>query len=194
MSAFVEKPELRPTTVEAWATWLERHATDPAHNAGVRVRLRKKSADVPGILYPEALDVALCHGWIDGQSKSIDADWWHQSFTPRRRSSPWSQVNREHAERLISAGRMRERGLAEIERAKADGRWDAAYRVAGAEAPEELAAAIAADPAAAAAWAALGKSDRWPFIFRIHGLKRPASRQRRAAEYAALLARGEALR
>ncbi len=194
MVAFADKPELRPSSVAEWDVWLERHADDPAHAGGVRLRLRKKAADVAGILYGEALDVALCHGWIDGQSKSIDETWWHQSFGPRRAASPWSQVNREHVERLIREGRMREGGYAEIERAKADGRWDAAYRVAGAEAPEELAAAIAADPAAAAAWASLGKSARWPFIFRVQALKRPESRQRRAAEYAALLARGERLR
>jgi len=194
MSAFAEKPELRPASVEEWASWLEAHADDPEHADGVRLRLRKKSADVPGILYGEALDVALCHGWIDGQSKSIDSEWWHQAFTPRRASSPWSKVNREHVERLIAEGRMRERGLAEIERAKADGCWDAAYRVAGAEAPPELEAAIAADPAAAEFWAGLGKSARWPFIFRVQSLKRPESRGRRAAEYAAMLARGETLR
>lgn len=190
MSAFDEKPELLVATPEEWERWLDEHG---GGSEGVRLRLRKKSAEVPGILYGEALDVALCFGWIDGQSKSIDAQWFHQAFTPRRARSPWSQVNREHVERLAAAGRMREAGLAEVERAKADGRWEAAYRVAGAEAPPELAAAIAADPAAAAFWATLGKSRRWPFIFRIQGAKLATTRERKAAEYAAMLARGETL-
>ena len=188
VAAFADKPELRPDSVAEWEAWLGEHADEPD---GVRLRLRKKASTRPGITYDEALDVALCHGWIDGQVKSIDADYVHQAFTPRRPRSPWSQRNREHVARLLAAGRMRPRGLAEVERARADGRWDAAYRVKDAPVPAELQAALDASPAAAAAFAALDARNRWAFIFRLQGLKRPESRERRAAEFAAMLERGE---
>jgi len=189
MASFADKPELIVDTVEEWDVWLVEHA-DVADD-GVRLRLRKKATTKPGILYGEALDVALCHGWIDGQSKSHDADYFHQAFTPRRARSPWSQINREHVERLSSAGLMRPRGLAEVERAKADGRWDAAYRQKGAELPVELAEALAASPAASEAFAALNGQNRFALIFRVGQAKRPETRLRKAAEFAAMLERGE---
>jgi uncharacterized protein YdeI (YjbR/CyaY-like superfamily) len=157
----------------------------------VRLLLLKKAATAPGIRYAEALDVALCFGWIDGQVARHDDDFVEQAFTPRRRASPWSQINIGHVERLIEAGRMRPAGHAEIERAKTDGRWDAAYRVKDAPVPPELQAALDADSAAATAFAALRSTDRWALIFRIGQLKKPESRERRAALYAGRLAAGE---
>ena len=124
MVAHADKPVLYLTSAAELERWIERAADD----GGVRLRLRKKSSKQPGITYAEALDVALCHGWIDGQKQSNDADFFLQAFTPRRFRSPWSQINRDHVERLINEGRMRPAGQAEIDRAKADGRWQAAYR------------------------------------------------------------------
>jgi len=186
--SFADKPELIVESVAEWEAWLDAHADEPD---GVRLRLRKKSSTLPGVTYAEALEVALCFGWIDGQVKSLDADFMHQAFTPRRRQSPWSQVNREHIERLTQEGRMRPRGQAEVDRAKADGRWDAAYRVKDAPVPPELEAALAADTAAAAAFAALDGQRRWAVIFRVSQAKQPATRARRAQQFADKLARGE---
>jgi uncharacterized protein YdeI (YjbR/CyaY-like superfamily) len=189
MVAHADKPELHVDTVEEWERFLE---NDPPET-GVRLRLRKKNTTLPGITYAEALDAALCFGWIDGQGSSLDADYYIQSFSPRRVRSIWSKVNQEHVARLIEAGRMREGGLAEIERAKADGRWDAAYRQRDAEVPAELKAALDASPAAAAAFAAQSSQNRFAMIFRITNLKRESSRLARAAQYVEMLERGETL-
>jgi uncharacterized protein YdeI (YjbR/CyaY-like superfamily) len=185
--AFADKPLLHFTDPAEWERFLEQDPPDD----GVRLLLLKKAATVPGIRYAEALDVALCFGWIDGQVKRHDDDFVEQAFTPRRRASPWSQINREHVARLIEAGRMRPGGQAEIDRARGDGRWDAAYRIKDTETPAELQAALDADPAAAAAFAALKNGERWMLIFRVSQLKRPETRARRSAEYAAKLSRGE---
>lgn len=189
MVSYADKPLLGPLTAEDWEAFLS--ADPPDH--GVRLLLRKKNSPAPGIAYPEALDVALCFGWIDGQTGRHDEDYTAQAFTPRRRRSPWSQINREHVERLTAAGRMRPGGLAEVERAKADGRWDAAYRQKGHEIPEDLAAAIAASPRAAEAFAALDLRNRFAMGFRLGQLRRPETRARRIAEYVAMLERGERL-
>ena len=142
MVSHADKPELRVDTVAEWEGWLE-SAPDPG---GVRLRLRKTAAAVPGITYAEALDVALCFGWIDGQKQSLDADYFLQAFTPRRPRSIWSKVNIGHVARLIEEGRMRPAGQHEIDRAKADGRWDAAYRQRDGDLPAELQDALDADP------------------------------------------------
>jgi uncharacterized protein YdeI (YjbR/CyaY-like superfamily) len=186
MVSFADKPILDLTIAE-WEAYL---AGDPSDD-GVRLKLRKKSSSAPGITWSEALDVALCHGWIDGQSKRLDDDYMLQAFTPRRRNSPWSQINVEHVARLTAEGRMRPGGLAEVERAKADGRWDAAYRVKGATAPPDLQAALDADPAAAAYLASLTKADRFRIYFRISSIKTPAVRAARIAEVVEKAARGE---
>jgi uncharacterized protein YdeI (YjbR/CyaY-like superfamily) len=189
MVAFADKPLLHFTAPAQWEDYL---LADPP-DGGVRLLLLKKAATVPGIRYPEALDVALCFGWIDGQVARHDDDFVEQAFTPRRRASPWSQINREHVERLIAAGRMRPGGQAEIDRAKADGRWDAAYRVKDAPVPDDLRAALDADPAAAAAFAALNGQNRWAILFRVSAAKRADTRARRIADFTAMLARGEKL-
>ncbi|MFD1712982.1 YdeI family protein [Amnibacterium flavum] len=190
MVAHADKPELHIDTVEEWERWLEQ----PEHPEGVRLRVRKKNTTKPGITRDEAVDAALCFGWIDGQAGGLDEDYFIQSFTPRRPKSMWSQVNQAHVARLIEEGRMRPGGLAEVERAKADGRWDAAYRQKDAVPPAELQAALDASPAAAAAFAAQSSVNRFAMIFRISNLKKPASREARAALYVGMLERGETLR
>ena len=189
MVAFADKPLLHFVEADAWDAFLR---ADPP-DGGVRLLLLKKAATVPGIRYPEALDVALCHGWIDGQVARHDDDFVQQAFTPRRRASPWSQINVAHAERLVADGRMLAGGQAEIDRAKADGRWDAAYRVKDAPVPDDLRAALAADPVAAAAFDALSGQNRWAILFRIGNVKRADTRARKIAEYTAMLARGETI-
>jgi uncharacterized protein YdeI (YjbR/CyaY-like superfamily) len=187
MVAFADKPLLHFTSPAEWDAYLR---ADPPEG-GVRLLLLKKAATVPGIRYPEALDVALCHGWIDGQIGRHDDDFTAQAFTPRRARSPWSQINIGHAERLIAEGRMLPAGFAEIERARADGRWDAAYRQKDAAAPDDLRAALDADPAAAAAWETLDAQNRFSILFRVGNVKRAETRARKIAEFTAMLARGE---
>ena len=184
-----DKPVRTVDSIEEWEKFLEE---DPPVG-GVRLRLRKKAARVPGITYAEALDVALCHGWIDGQVNALDESYFLQVFTPRRRASPWSKINREHVERLTEAGRMRPSGQAEVDRAKADGRWDAAYRQADGDMPEVLQRALDASPTAAAAFAAASSRNRFAMVFRIQSAKRPETRERKAAEFVAMLERGETI-
>jgi uncharacterized protein YdeI (YjbR/CyaY-like superfamily) len=187
--AHADKPVLALTSADEWERWLESSA-DPG---GVRLRLRKKGSTKPGITYSDALEVALCHGWIDGQAQSDSEDFYLQAFTPRRARSPWSQINCERAERLLATGRMRPAGQAEIDRAKADGRWDAAYRLRDAVVPPDLQLALDASPTAAAAFARLSSQNRFAILFRIGNVKRPATRARKIGEYVAMLERGETI-
>ena len=187
MSSFAEKPILHFTNPAEWEAFLE---NDPPLD-GVRVKILKAKATEPGITRQEALDVALCFGWIDGQAGAFDEQFSLQAYTPRRARSPWSQINRDHVARLIAEGRMRPGGQAEIDRAQADGRWDAAYRQKDAPVPAELQAALDANPAAAAAFVALTAQNRWAFIFRIAQAVKPETRERRAAQFVAMLERGE---
>lgn len=189
MVATSDKPELHVDTVEEWERWL---ASDPGPE-GVRLRVRKTASKKPGITYAEALDATLCFGWIDGQKLSLDADYFLQVFTPRRPRGVWSKVNIAHAERLITEGRMRPAGRREIDRAKADGRWDAAYRQSDGDVPAELQAALDADPAVAAAFAAQSAQNRFAMSFRISNLKRPESRAALVAQYVAMLERDETI-
>lgn len=189
MVAVSAKPELHVDSVEDWEGWLE----DDPDPDGVRLRLRKVASHKPGITYAEALDVALCFGWIDGQKQSLDADYFLQVFTPRRPRGVWSKVNVQNATRLIDAGRMRPAGLREIDRAKADGRWDAAYRQSDGEVPPELQAALDADPTIAAAFAAQSAQNRFAMAFRVGSLKRPESRAARVAQYVEMLSRGQTI-
>ena len=186
MVSFADKP-IFDFTLEQWEQFL---ADDPP-DTGIRLKLRKKSSSAPGITWQEALDVALCYGWIDGQAGRFDDDYTLQAFTPRRKNSPWSQINREHVARLIAEGRMRAGGLAEVERAKADGRWDVAYRQKGAEPPEDLQAALDAVPKAAAFFQALPAVERFRVYFRISSIKTPAVRAARIADVVEKAARGE---
>ncbi len=189
MASFEDKPIHFFTTTAEWQKFL---AHDPPDD-GVRLQLRKKLSTAPGITWDEALEVALCYGWIDGQTKRLDDDYTLQAFTPRRKNSPWSQINQGHVARLIAEGKMQPRGQAEIDRAKADGRWDAAYRVKDAEPSPELLNALAANPVAAAAWHAMTKQNRFAIIFRLSQLKRDETRTRNIEKYVAMLERGETI-
>jgi uncharacterized protein YdeI (YjbR/CyaY-like superfamily) len=186
MVSFEAKPLLH-LTVDEWEAYL---AGDPSPD-GVRLTLRKKSSSAPGMTWDEALEVALCHGWIDGMAKRLDDDYVLQSFTPRRRNSSWSQVNVAHVERLTREGRMRPAGLAEVERAKADGRWEAAYRQRGSQPPPDLRAALEANPAAAAFVEGLTAQERFQIHFRLSRIRTPATRAARIAEIVERAARGE---
>jgi len=174
-------------TAAEFEAWL---ADNLAHD-GIRLQLRKKSSTKPGMLYAEALDVALCWGWIDGQKGSLDEDYFFNGFSPRRARSPWSQINREHVERLTKEGRMRPEGQAEIDRAKADGRWDAAYRQKDAAVPDDLQRALDANPAALAMFAKLSSQNRFAILFRIGAVKRAETRERKIGEFVTMLANGE---
>ena len=135
--------------------------------------------------------MALCFGWIDGQAQSDDEDFFIVAFQPRRPQSPWSQINQDHVARLIDEGKMRPGGFAEIERAKADGRWDAAYRQKDAPVPDDLRAALDANPAASAKFDTLGAQNRFAILFRIQSVKRAETRERKIAQYVDMLERGE---
>ena len=174
---------------EAWAAWLdERHATA----AGVWLRLAKKGASIRSLSYAEALDVALCYGWIDSQKKGHDAESWIQKFTPRGPKSIWSKVNREKVQALTDAGRMRPAGLRGVEAAKADGRWAAAYdSQRTATVPEDLAAALDGRPEAKAFFAALDGANRYAVLWRVQTARTPAARAKRIATAVEMLARGE---
>lgn len=187
--AVADKPELYLHTAAEWRRWLE---ASPSPE-GVRLRLRKVSSAQPGFTYAEALDEALCFGWIDGQALKLDDDFFLRVFTPRRRNSPWSKINRGHVERLIAEGRMQPAGQAEVDRAKADGRWEAAYRIADNEVPADLQAALDANPVAAAAFAGLSKQNRFAIAFRLGSVKRAETRERKLGEYVAMLERGETI-
>jgi uncharacterized protein YdeI (YjbR/CyaY-like superfamily) len=162
-------------------SWLEQnHATHP----GLWLAIAKKGADAPSVTYGQAVEVALCFGWIDGQKARRDDRFWLQRFSPRKPRSMWSRINREKAEQLIEAGRMRPAGLMEIERAQADGRWERAYAgAATAEVPPELKSEFERDPALAAAFQHLNASSRYSIIWRINNAKRPETRARRVAKY-----------
>ena len=170
----------------AWEAWLEaEHASSP----GVWLKIAKKGASVPTVSYPDALAGALCFGWIDGQKGRLDDDYWLQRFTPRKPGSRWSRVNTDKAAALIEAGRMRPAGLAEVERAKADGRWAAAYEPQSASSvPDDLAAELARDDSARAFFETLDGANRYAILHRIASARRPETRARRIATYMAMLA------
>ena len=174
-----------------WERWLERHHAD---DDGVWLKIAKKSSGIESVVYPDVLEVALCFGWIDGQRKPLDDEYFLQRFTPRRSRSRWSEKNRDWAVRLIDAGLMREPGLREVERAKADGRWDAAYGGRQTmDVPADLELALAANPAAREAFAGLNGQNRFAILYRIHDAKRPETRARRLAQYVAMLNEGKKL-
>ncbi len=174
---------------KGWEDWLEENH---ASARGVWLRLAKANSRFPSVSRADALDVALCFGWIDGQARSLDADTWLQKFTPRTKRSIWSKRNREHVERLIASGRMRPAGLAAIEAAKQDGRWDRAYdSPSSAEVPQDLKEALDRNPAARQFFESLSSARRYSFIFGIQTAVRPETRARRIEKFVAMLERGE---
>ncbi|RQO53826.1 bacteriocin-protection protein [Variovorax sp. KBW07] len=173
----------------ALVRWYKRHH---ATHAGVWLRIAKKASGIASVDHPEALEIALCYGWIDGQRKSEDTQYFLQRFTPRTQRSTWSQINRAKVLKLIDEGRMQPAGLAEVERAKADGRWDAAYEAASvAKVPPDLQAALDANKKAAAFFAKLDARNRFAILFRTQGAKKPETRARRIAQFVEMLAKGE---
>lgn len=184
------EPDLTVADAAAWRDWLGEHHESPP---GVWLVLAKKGTTRPtSLTYDQALEEALCHGWIDGQARRRDEATYVQRFTPRRARSPWSQRNVDRVERLEREGRMRPAGVAEVERAKADGRWDAAYRgSATIEVPDDLAAALTAEPRAGAMFDILTSQNRYAVLYRIAGAKRADTRARRIDQFVAMLARGE---
>ncbi len=185
-----ELPPLLVLDAGAWRAWLAEHH---AQSVGVWLTLAKKGIVEPtSLTYDQALDEALCHGWIDGQVRRLDERTYRQRFTPRRARSSWSERNVGLVERLDSEGRMRPAGVAAVERAKADGRWEAAYAgQATIEMPDDLAAALQAEPAAQAMFEILTSQNRYSVLLRIGSAKRADTRARRIERFVAMLARGE---
>lgn len=178
---FVQKTE--------WEAWLN---TYHSASSGVWLRLAKKGAEATSVTYAEALEVALCYGWIDGQKKGENEHYWLQKFTPRSPRSIWSKINREKALRLIQEGRMQPAGLAEIERAKIDGRWEAAYdSQRSATVPADLQAALDNHPQAKAFFETLSSQNRYAILFRLQTAKRAETREKRIQQFVEMLARHE---
>jgi uncharacterized protein YdeI (YjbR/CyaY-like superfamily) len=187
-----ELPQLIVADVAAWRTWLSGHHGD---SAGVWLILAKKGTTEPSSLtYDQALDESLCYGWIDGRLRRRDEYTYQQRFTPRRARSVWSRRNVGIVERLMAEGRMHVAGLAEVTRAKIDGRWEAAYAgQASVEVPTDLAAALATEPSARAMFDILTGQNRYAVLYRIDTAKRADTRARRIGQYVAMLAAGETI-
>lgn len=182
-------PVLPFASKKKWADWLARQH---GKSAGVWLKIAKKEAGVASVTYEEALDVALCYGWIDGQKKGFDDRFWLQKFTPRGPKSIWSKINTEKAERLIASGEMQPAGLKAIELAKRDGRWQAAYASQkNVTIPEDLQAALDKNKKAKAFFATLNSVNRYAILFRVHNAKKPETRARRIQQFVEMLARGE---
>ncbi|WP_040950757.1 YdeI/OmpD-associated family protein [Gorillibacterium massiliense] len=182
---------------QAFAEWLnEHHDTVP----GIRLQIAKKGADFASVSYAEALDVALCYGWIDSQKEAVDEKTWIQRFGPRGAKSIWSQVNKEKVERLIAEGRMQPPGLQAIEAAKKNGQWDKAYAPQSAlkgsgdgVLPEDFAAALALSPQGKAFFETLNKQNKFAILFRIQNAKKPETRNKKIQQYIEMLEKGEKL-
>lgn len=179
-----------PSPLE-WENWL---AAGAAGAGGVWLKLAKKGCAEVTVTYAEALDVALCFGWIDGQKRPLSEDYWLQRFTPRKARSKWSKINRGKAETLIASGRMRPAGQREVTAAQADGRWAAAYEgQSTADVPDDLQLALDQDAAAAAFFATLDRGNRYAILYRIQEAKKPETRAQRVAKFVAMLHNGETL-
>jgi uncharacterized protein YdeI (YjbR/CyaY-like superfamily) len=176
---------------EEWEAWLaENH--DSAD--GVWIKIAKKASGIATVAYPEVLEIALAYGWIDGLRKKHDETWFLQKFTPRRPRSRWSRINRDTATRLIEEGRMRPTGLREVERAQADGRWDAAYESQRTiEVPDDLRRELDAHPRARETFEALDSQKRYAILYRLHDAKRPETRARRLTKFVAALKEGRGI-
>lgn len=177
------------TSQTEWENWLTQNGST---SAGAWLRLAKKGAGQQTVTYDQALESALCHGWIDGQKRAESETFWLQRFTPRSAKSIWSRLNTERAEALIAAGRMRPPGMAEIEKARKDGRWKAAYTSPGnSTVPGDLQAALDANPKAKQFFSTLNSRNRYAILFRIQNAKRPETRARKIGEFIDMLNRGE---
>ncbi|HSK87809.1 MAG TPA: YdeI/OmpD-associated family protein [Anaerolineales bacterium] len=191
MMKSTELPVLPFESKKKWADWLARqHDKSP----GVWLKLSKKDSGIPSVTRDEALDIALCYGWIDGQGKSFDDKYWLQKFTPRRPKSIWSKINTEKVERLITSGEMKPAGFRAIEAAKQDGRWEAAYASQkNITVPEDFQAVLNKNRKAKAFFATLKGASRYAILFRIHNAKKPETRAKRVQQFVEMLERGEKL-
>jgi uncharacterized protein YdeI (YjbR/CyaY-like superfamily) len=177
-----------PVALEAWLE--ENHEG----SEGFWLKVAKKGAGEVSVTYAEALELALCFGWIDSQKRGLDEKFFLQRFTPRRPRGRWSRINRDKAEELIATGRMRPAGLREVEAARADGRWEAAYEgQRTARVPDDLRRELDANPAAAEFFAGLDGANRYAVLYRLDEAKKPETRQRRLRKFVAMLERGEKL-
>jgi uncharacterized protein YdeI (YjbR/CyaY-like superfamily) len=184
-------PTILFETPAEFGLWLE-HNHDTSD--GVWLKIAKKASGLRSVTYGEALRLALCFGWIDSQKRALDESHFLQRFTPRRPGGRWSRINREKAEELIAAGEMRPAGLAEVQAAQADGRWEAAYEgQRSAAVPPDLQHELDADPTLAEAFAALESANRYAIIYRLDEAKRPETRERRLRKFVSMLKRGEKL-
>ena len=190
MSAAAEElPILLFATPPELEAWLEESHTE---SPGIWLKIAKKGIEPPSVTYAEALELALCFGWIDSQKRGFDESHFLQRFTPRRPRGRWSRINREKAEALLAAGAVRPAGLAEIEAAKADGRWEAAYEGARtAKVPDDLQRELDASPAAAEFFATLDGANRYAILYRLGEARKPETRQKRLRKFVAMLERGE---
>jgi len=187
-AASAELPVLLFATQEEWAAWLEENL----ESAGLWLRMAKKASGIPSIDYAQALEVALCYGWIDGQKKSYDDSSWLQKFTPRGPKSIWSQINREKVQALIANGRMKPSGLRAVEAAQMDGRWQAAYASQSkATVPADLQTALDANPEAKLFFATLNSANRYAILYRVEQAKRAETRAKKIQELVAMLERHE---
>jgi len=174
---------------QKWLSWLDKNH---AKSSGLWLKFAKKGSGIPSVTYPEALEVALCYGWIDGQLKSLDATWYLQRFTPRRARSKWSKINCAKTAALIEQGRMQPAGLRQIEAAKADGRWDAAYdSPRNATVPGDFAKALAKNARARKFFATLRGANRFAVLYRVQDATRPEVRARRIRALVEMLAAGK---
>ena len=191
MTVKPELPIMPFASREAWEAWLEEeHATSD----GLWLKIAKKGSGIETVTFAEALDAALCYGWIDSQRGGFDERFFLQRFTPRRPRSKWSQVNREKVAKLMEAGRMRPAGLREVEWAKADGRWDAAYEPqSAATVPEDLRLELEKNEGAREFFETLDRANRYAMLHRIQDAKKPETRARRIAQYVEMLAEGKKL-
>jgi uncharacterized protein YdeI (YjbR/CyaY-like superfamily) len=188
-SKMLDRPIIAFSTAAEFRNWLADHHVD---HAGIWLKFAKKASGIPSVTYPEAVDEALCFGWIDGQVKRFDESWWLQRFTKRGPRSIWSKINVGHVTRLTAAGRMQPAGLAAVEAAQADGRWEAAYHSPStAELPEDFRRAVDEVPAARAFCQTLAKSERYRIYFQITTAKQAETRARRIANLVSKLERGE---
>ena len=183
------KPIKRFTSQADWAAWLNRHH---ATSGGLWLKIAKQASGAASVSYAEALDVALCYGWIDGQKQPCDDSWWLQKFTPRGPRSIWSKINRGKVKVLTKAGRMKRPGLREVERAKRDGRWAGAYdSFSKAAVPEDLQAVLDRNTRAKDFFATLSAGNRYAILFRVQTAKRAETRARRIREFVAMLEKHE---
>ncbi len=191
MSVKQDQPVIPFESPDAWEAWLAKHH---ASSPGLWLKFAKKGSGIATVSYSEALDVALCYGWIDGQKDKLDGHYWLQRFTPRRPRSKWSKINRDRVAALVAKGAMKPAGLREVERAKADGRWEAAYHgQRAATVPDDLRRELESNAAAREFFATLDSANRYAILYRLQEAKKPETRARRLKTFVAMLSEGKKL-